>query len=307
MKLPKIVVLFYLIFSISLSAMEAIPPSVIPPENIIRLIFLGTTGCGKSTTINAFFNFTKNVKWDAFPKLFPIKTLHQPCNVPEYFGRNTENTNGDRFAVVTQESSEYTATGEKLILNMVDYPGIGLDRYDNITDIAQILKGAGYFNAICLVKMGGIRVTAEELYLVEQLKTIIPVTERNRLFILLTFTTTISEEMEAFVSSAELPLDNIFAFDHFPLSKEGHVSVTGINFTGDDSENKEAKFTRAIRSKWVCSERSFIELIIKARDLGKYSTWFWPQVRAFFEGKEDVGSTISELPKEIVLLILSHL
>ena len=270
MKISKIVVLLWLILGTSLLAMEAsqINPSVIPPDNIVRLVFMGKTGAGKSTSINACYNFAKDIKWDTFPKLFPIKTKYQACNVMQYVTRNAEDHTRGQLGAVTQEPSEYMATGANLVVSLIDCPGTadprGVAKDIEITkDIAQFLKQVGDFNAICIVLKGSMnRATAEELYFIEQIKTIIPKSSINRIFLVLTHTTRASQDVKDFAESVGLPIDNIFAFDHFAISEEGHV----------DLSNDEDGIAGEIEVKWGVAKKSFDRLITKAKGLGKYST-----------------------------------
>lgn len=257
------------VLSADSSAPKKYSSSPISRENIIRLVFMGKTGAGKSTSINTFFNHAKGITADSFPKLFPIKTKFQSCNVTEYIHRNTEDHSHGDLNAVTQEPSEYTATGDNLVLNLIDCPGMADQRgvtkdVENSRDIVKFLNNIGSFNAICIVLKGSMnRATPEEIYFVEQVKTIIPKSVQNRIFIVLTHSTRSSQNVKDFATSVGLPVENIFAFDHFALTQEGHI---------DPATDDDGSLMVDVNRTWNSSKNAFNRLIAKAKELGEYAT-----------------------------------
>ena len=260
MKLLKLVVFVQVLLVSSVSAMDqAVRP--------VRLVFMGKTGAGKTTTINAFYNLAQATPWNAFPKLFPIKTTYQACNVMEYVTRNAEDHTRGQLGAVTQEPSEYQAISANLDLSLIDCPGVadprGVAKDNEITrEIALFLAKRVDFNAICIVLHGSTnRATIEDIYAVEQIKTIVPKSALGRIFLVLTHTNRTSQNVKDFAQAVGLPIDNIFAFDHLALSKEGYVNL-------NDNEDLAGE----ISLSWEIAQKAFDKLITKAHGLGNYST-----------------------------------
>jgi len=261
MKSFKFIILFQVLLLSSVFAMDY-------TAKPLKLVFMGKTGSGKSTTINAFYNFAKNISCEAYPKYFPTPSNFEPCNVPEYLGRYAEDHTRGQLGAVTQKTSEYLVRGNNLVLSLIDCPGTadprGIDKdNENSLEIVRFLaQTGGDFNAVCIVLHGSInRATAEEIYAIEQIKTVIPKSSRNRVFIVLTHASRVSQNVKDFVQAVGLPIDNIFAFDHLALSKEGYVNL-------NDNEDLAGE----ISLSWEIAQKAFDKLITKAHSLGKYST-----------------------------------
>lgn len=268
-------------------------------NNPIRLVFMGKTGMGKSTLVNAFYNFACDIKHDTHPKLFPIKTNFQNCNVALYKARDVEDLTHNQVCAVTQAPSEYVINNEFYSLSLIDCPGVadprGVFKDENITkDIALYLHNSRYVHAICLVFCGSInRKTIEELYAIEQIKTLLPKDLQHRIFILLTHTNKVSQNAEDLIRSMNLPTDNIFAFDHLALSKEGYNAAQT-----DDDINVELKTT------WTKSCEAFQCVVKKARTLGACSCSAFGLIH---EAKELIGTytkTMIKQNEEIELLAI---
>lgn len=287
---------FFLVFmSLSTYVMAMIADTnAIPRDNIIRLVFMGKTGAGKSTSINACYNFTKQKKWNDFPKLFPIPTEFQPCNVPHYQGRLVENHARGQLNAVTQDPSEYVASGNGYVVHLIDCPGMadprGMEQdIENTNKIAKFLARVGDFNAIVIVLQSTTnRETTEEQYFIEQVKTIIPSSAYNRIFIVATYSNLPSENIINFAKSVGLPVENIFYFDNFALTKEGHCDLNGIcigtiddddvgdPFAGGDvghnQDEQKREIARRVNDTYPKSHKEFNRLIRTARSLGKHHT-----------------------------------
>lgn len=281
---------FGIFFSAYLAAMNSSP---IPPENIIKLVFMGKTGAGKSTTINSCYNFAKSMKWNDYPKHFPICTDFQPCNVPQYQGRLVENHARQQLSAVTQEPSEYVAQGRSYVVHLIDCPGMADPRgietdIENTEKIAQFLARVGQFNALIIVlKSTTNRETAEEQYFIEQVKTVIPSSAYNRIFIIATYTTLPSHNVDEFAKSVDLPVENIFYFDNYALTKEGYIDLSKVSletttmdddigdafsdeYAGDGGNDSQLSVAKKVQEAYPNTHREFNRMLQAARKLGKH-------------------------------------
>ena len=276
MKLKKIVVLFLLAMQTPLLAMNHGP---IPEERMPRLLILGKTGAGKSTMINALYNLAIGTQAGDFPKKFPIRTEFQACNVPQYADRQVENLASTNEST-TMDPTEYVAQGNGFVLKMIDSPGAadtrGVDVDSlNSKNIAEFVANSGSFNAICIVlKNTDNRLTAEELYLLEQIKSIIPRSAYNRIFFLISNATIEGTNLESFIRGVGLPTDNMFYFENLAMTQAGHIDFNSPAnaAAGANRRNGPNRIASMVRQSWADSQAEFEELKNRVINLGPYSS-----------------------------------
>lgn len=161
-------------------------PNTGDPLQYINLLFLGETGVGKSTFINAFVNYlsfdTLKLSKNGKPViLIPSKFVITDENLQEReieFG-NDKNENKMVGESATQESKCYVFSlqGNKHLLRLIDTPGIGDTRgidqdKINCDNILAMLGKYDDLHGICiLLKPNNARVTAQFSFCINQLLT----------------------------------------------------------------------------------------------------------------------------------------
>lgn len=258
-------------------------------ETSLRFVFLGKTGAGKSTAINACYNFVKKTRWNDYPKHFPIPTEFQECNVESYQNRNVEDHQQGQLNAVTQKPSEYVAVGDGYSVSFIDCPGTADPRgvhqdNQNIAAAAEALKRT-YCHAFCIVlKSSTNRETIEELYSIEQIKSMLPRAVFDRIFIVVTHDTGGRANVVSFVHSMGLPVDNVFFLENFALTKDGYVDLRTIDTTFVEDEDIGDPFTdepiksvdnrlaiaKMTRTTWTNSNREFNRMLKRAKRLGAF-------------------------------------
>lgn len=282
----------------------------------IRIVFLGITGSGKSTLINAFYNFSQGKKWNDPVKHFPVPTEFQECNVDIYKNNKIEDLQGGQLNSVTQAPSEYISQARCYTLSMIDCPGaadqrgIEQDRTNNLM-IAETLSGLKDINAICIVFPATInRANTELCYAVDQIKSVIPKNAIDRIFICLSYGDGEYKNALEIVQYLGLPIDNVFSFDNFALTKDGYLEELYDdslekdfnNIFGEVSARPKARNDRLIlkiRNAWLNSQNEYFKIIKKAHELGKYEAKQWLVI---FRLEKSIKQKIDVLNIEELLL-----
>lgn len=266
--IKKMLILFLMAMPFSLMAMEEKIMNT-PPEEPIRLVIMAMTDENKSAFLNSIHNFIT--------------------------GRNIENDTNKQLSMGTQEPREYVWTGGNFNLSLIDCPKMvdprGIDQdFLNTKKIARFLTDIGRFNAICIILQSSLHPQrVESWYFIEHIKSILPKSACERIFICVSHPTTEIENIESLISSTGLSTKNIFYFDNFALSKDSYLNEEEID------NNDMQKMTKV--KTWISSKEEFNKLILKAKDLGKYSS---DEMKVIVEIKKSLTEKMDSM-KQLIL------
>ncbi|CAG2107440.1 unnamed protein product [Medioppia subpectinata] len=167
----------------------------------ITILLLSETGVGKSTFINAFVNYMSFESMDAangrpiclIPVSFTITDPKTRLPVKVTLGNQNDNENtGDPTQSATKYPKCYTFETEKIVLNIIDTPGIadtdGVERDNkNMQNILDFISNYREINAFCvLLKPNEPRVGAVFKHCIFQLFTHLNKSAANNILFLFT-------------------------------------------------------------------------------------------------------------------------
>ncbi|XP_031357775.1 uncharacterized protein LOC116181523 [Photinus pyralis] len=242
----------------------------------INVLLLGETGVGKSTFINAFFNYL------TYPTLKQARKGNLVTLIPAKFTIADENYE-ERIIQVGEDNNElievgvsatqscrsyvYPIQGGKFRIRLIDTPGIGDTRginQDNINfeNILSFIGEMQQLNAICiLLKPNNSRLTVMFEFCIKQLLSRLEKSaSRNLIFI---FTNTRStfyrpgetlpalKKLLGAIDGVHIPLhkENIFCTDNEAFRFLAAVN-NGVRFSSIDVDNFAQSWKKSVQECW---------------------------------------------------------
>ncbi|KAK5640081.1 hypothetical protein RI129_010892 [Pyrocoelia pectoralis] len=242
----------------------------------VNILLLGETGVGKSTFINAFFNYLqyptlKKARKGHFVTLIPAKFTITDENYEERVIRVGEDTNElveiGVSATQSCRSYVYPIEGSKVRIRLIDTPGIGDTRginQDNMNfeNILSFIGEMKQLNAICiLLKPNNSRLTVMFEFCIKQLLSRLEKSaSRNLIFIFTNTRSTFYRPGETMPSLKKLlgTIDGV----HIPLNKENVFCTdneafrflaavnNGVRFSSIDIDNFAQSWIKSVQECW---------------------------------------------------------
>ncbi|MBI2602961.1 MAG: 50S ribosome-binding GTPase [Deltaproteobacteria bacterium] len=190
----------------------------------VHLLFIGKTGAGKSTAINAIYNYIKGHSFkDDREIIIPMKGA--PCNVDEYMGHSDENLEHS-FQSATQDCFTYRVENDRYEVTIVDTPGFADSRGPeqdkiNIEKIVAHLQKVPVQGIIITVSSGDTRLSADVGYYLSELKRLLTKDAVKHFVFLITHSSGDVEALEA-LDELDIPHNvdlNVFCFQNEGLLK----------------------------------------------------------------------------------------
>jgi energy-coupling factor transporter ATP-binding protein EcfA2 len=205
-------------------------------EKDTKLLLIGETGAGKSTTVNTVVSLLHGLGYEderkvAIPQEINIEPydgsyatrLKMPCNIPQFEGLSTEQKGGRQNVSQTQEPRVYKlldkSTGKQL--SIIDTPGLGDTRGvsqddKNVNQILHSIFSMQGVNGICLVHNSSkSRLTHGVELAIKKIKNMFTKDCLKHFVVCLTFVSDPSQiACKDSLRALGIPLENVFYFEN---------------------------------------------------------------------------------------------
>ncbi len=206
-----------------------------PLKTELTICFIGKTGSGKSTLINAFYNWCLGIDGvEKKDRKYCITTRTLGGEIKEaqeqFAHLNTENLDRGRGASATVFASRYTFVTDHVIFHIVDTPGFadtsGVERdRQHMQEILEHITRLNQVNVFGIV-WNEKRLTAEQKFVVGCLKGLLPKDRHNNLVVCVTNTLMLDPDTEDAIQEAGLDQCPIICFDNlWVIAEWNRVSV----------------------------------------------------------------------------------
>lgn len=181
-----------------------IPLPEAPPKTKVSMVFLGETGTGKTTLLQAVEDWLNGTPYE------------ERCMA------RTRSQSGTQGQSQTKKTRQFVINNHKYVVCTIDTPGIGdtegfeADR-KHADDITQFLSHDCEFNAICiLVRNGTNRVTTTMQYVISEIKTHLPKELIDNIVVIVTRCPDLlpSEDTESVIEQLGLPTKRMYMIDN---------------------------------------------------------------------------------------------
>ncbi|MBW4494838.1 MAG: 50S ribosome-binding GTPase [Oscillatoria princeps RMCB-10] len=281
-------------------------PDQVQPRKELTICFVGKTGAGKSTLINAFYNWCLGVDGkNKTERKYCISTRSQKGNrleAEEQFAHlNTENQQRAKGASATTSPSKYTFNAQfnaqDFVVHIIDTPGFA-DTTGVETDrshMKQILEQITQLNQVHIfgIVWNEKRLTTEQKFVVGCLKELLPKDRYKNLVVCVTNTLEVDADTKDAIAAAGLEQCPVICFDNLWVTAEdwGRVSLMFRN-EANESFNE---LIRAAEAAEPVSSKIFQNIVRKRKELEKNRSEIYAQIATLNNHKQALKKVICEL------------
>ena len=279
------------------------------PKQEITICFVGKTGSGKSTLINAFYNWCLGVEGkEKTERKYCISTRSisgKDLKAEKQFSHlNTENTERARGGSNTTSPSKYTFHTPEIILHIIDTPGFA-DTTGLETDSSHQKKILQHITTVNQVNIFGIvwhekRLTAEQSFVVGCLKELLPKDRYENLVICVTNTLMVDADTKDAIAEAGLEKCPVICFDNLWVTSDEWDRVSRMYRTEANESFEE--LIRYAKSAEPISSNIFKEVLAKRKQLEISRTNIYENIINLNNQREalkDVIRQLDDLSKDI--------
>jgi molecular chaperone DnaK (HSP70) len=268
----------------------------------LTICFIGKTGAGKSTLINACYNWCLGVDGkENTERKYCISTRSQegnPLQADKQFAHlNTEDQKRKKGASSTIAPSKYTFKTDKFILHIIDTPGFA-DTTGVETDrdhIKQILEQITQLNQVHIfgIVWNEKRLTTEQKFVVGCLKELLPKERYKNLVVCVTNTLEVDADTKDAISAVGLEQCPVICFDNLWVTAENWGRVS-LMFRGEADVSFKELIECAKAAEPVSSE-IFQSIVRKRTQLNKNRNQIYAQIATLNNHKQALKKVIREL------------
>jgi energy-coupling factor transporter ATP-binding protein EcfA2 len=254
-------------------------------EKDTKLLLIGETGAGKSTTVNTVVSLLHGLGYEderkvAIPQEINIEPydgsnatrLKMPCNIPQFEGLNTEQKGGGQNVSQTQEPRVYKlldkSTGKQL--SIIDTPGLGDTRGvtqddKNVNQILHAIFSMQGVNGICLVHNSSkSRLTSGVELAIKKIKNMFTKDCLKHFVVCLTFVSDPSQiACKDSLKELGIPLENVFYFENNCFKPPSKIRQINKNFNQKRLERNIENFSYS----WEDNQDNFKNLLNRVYSL----------------------------------------
>jgi predicted GTPase len=272
------------------------------PRKELTICFVGKTGAGKSTLINALYNWCLDVDGkNKTERKYCISTRSQKGNQlkaeKQFAHLNTENLQRAKGASATTSPSKYTFKTQEFDLHIIDTPGFA-DTTGVETDrshMKQILEQITQLNQVHIfgIVWNEKRLTTEQKFVVGCLKELLPKDRYKNLVVCVTNTLEVDADTKDAIAAAGLEECPVICFDNLWVTAEEWTRVS-LMFRNEANQSFNELIQCAQEVDPVSSE-IFKNIVHKRKQLEKNRNEIYAQIATLNNHKKALKQVIREL------------